>query len=203
MRWCRKCSVICNECKKLPKIASFLTYFNYGKTMPGGTCFPICLTFKNKKRLACCRTQLNLGFSFCLLKHNTKNTKTKNFRASRTHLIWISQLCAGLCIIPIVLTHNLTIAIVFISLAVGFILSANGAYYAVNIDVAKERCGTALGVMDSCFALAGFVAPVITGFSVNYTQNFNAAFIVLTVLALSSVILVLCFHRPKENPRLS
>ena len=129
--------------------------------------------------------------------------KTKNFRASRTHLIWISQLCAGLCIIPIVLTHNLTIAIVFISLAVGFILSANGAYYAVNIDVAKERCGTALGVMDSCFALAGFVAPVITGFSVNYTQNFNAAFIVLTVLALSSVILVLCFHRPKENPRLS
>jgi Sugar phosphate permease len=65
--------------------------------------------------------------------------KTNNFRTSRSWLILISQLCAGICVIPIILTHNLTIAIIFISLAVGFILSANGAYYAVNIDIAKER----------------------------------------------------------------
>jgi len=125
--------------------------------------------------------------------------KTNNFRASRTHLIWISQLLAGLCVLPVVFTHELYVAIVFISLAVGFILSANGAYYAVNIDIAKERSATAMGIMDACFALAGFAAPVVTGCLVTVTGHFSAAFVLLTLLALSSVILVLCFHRPKVN----
>lgn len=129
--------------------------------------------------------------------------KTGNFRASRSHLIWISQLLAGLCILPVVFIHELHVAIIFISLAVGFILSANGAYYAVNIDIAKERSATAMGIMDSCFAVAGFAAPVITGWSVTVTKDFNSAFILLSVLALSSVILVLCFHRPKANAMLS
>ncbi|MCX7126162.1 MAG: MFS transporter, partial [Gammaproteobacteria bacterium] len=129
--------------------------------------------------------------------------KTNNFRASRTHLIWISQLLAGLCVLPVVFTHELYVALIFISLAVGFILSANGAYYAVNIDIAKERSATAMGIMDACFAISGFAAPVITGWSVTKTGHFSAAFVLLSVLALSSVVLVLCFHRPKENPDLS
>lgn len=129
--------------------------------------------------------------------------KTQNFRASRTHVIWISQLCAAFCIFPIVIVHNLTVAIIFISLAVGFILSANGAYYAVNIDIAKQRAGTAIGVMDSCFALSGFVSPVLTGWLTVKTGNFHAAFILMSCLAISSVILLLQFHKPEKNPRFS
>ncbi|OGT36668.1 MAG: MFS transporter [Gammaproteobacteria bacterium RIFCSPHIGHO2_12_FULL_38_14] len=128
--------------------------------------------------------------------------KTNNYRASRTHLIWISQLLAGLCVLPIVLTHDLYLAIILISLAVGFILSANSAYYAVNIDIAKERAGTAMGVMNSCFAVAGFMAPALTGWLTTRTHNFHIAFILLFVLALSSVLLLLLFHRPVENEAL-
>lgn len=129
--------------------------------------------------------------------------KTKDFRASRSWLILVSQLCAGICVIPIILTHDLTIAIIFISLAVGFILSANGAYYAVNIDIAKERAGTALGIMDACFALAGFIAPVLTGWLVTVSGSFNTAFMLLTILTLVSAVLIICFHRPTKNPMYS
>lgn len=122
--------------------------------------------------------------------------KTGNYRQSRTQLIWTTQLLSAACIIPIILFHSLTVTIIFISLAVGFILSANGAYYAVNIDIAKERAGTALGIMDATFALSGFLSPVLTGWTVTITGDFMAAFIILTLLALSSVILLFIFHRP-------
>ena len=128
--------------------------------------------------------------------------KTGSLRVARSHPIWISQLLAGLCILPVIYIHDLTVMLVFISLAVGLSMSANAAFYAVNVDVARERAGTALGVMDTFFAISGFVAPLITGWIVGVTQSFNTAFWLLAVLALSSVVVVILFHHPDRSGRL-
>lgn len=124
--------------------------------------------------------------------------KTGNLRKARSHPIWISQLLAAICVIPVIYTHNLAIAITFISLAVAFGMSANSTFYAINVDVARERTGTALGVMDTFFAIAGFVAPSITGWVVSSTGSFENAFWLLAILALSSVIGVIFFHHPER-----
>lgn len=129
--------------------------------------------------------------------------KTSSCRKSRSYPIMLSQLLAALCIIPVALTSNIVIAMIFISLAVGFSMSTNAAYYAINIDIAKERAGTALGIMDAAFAIAGFVAPVFTGWLVTVTGHFEVPFVVLSVLAFSSVIIVYCFHHPDSTPSLS
>ena len=127
---------------------------------------------------------------------------TGRLRIARSHPIWISQLLAGLCILPVIFVHNLTVMLVFISLAVGLSMSANAAFYAVNVDVAKARSGTALGIMDTFFAISGFVAPLATGWLVELTQNFNGAFWLMSVLALSSVVVVILFHHPDRGGRL-
>lgn len=130
--------------------------------------------------------------------------KTGKFRYSRSHIIWISQLIAGLCIIPIVLAHDLKVAVAFISLAVGFSMCSNAAYYATNIDVIKERAGTALGIMDAGFAISGAIAPSLTGWIVAVSHgSFSSAFILLALLSLSSVILVILFHKPDDAKKLS
>ncbi|MDE2091694.1 MAG: MFS transporter [Gammaproteobacteria bacterium] len=128
--------------------------------------------------------------------------RTGSLRIARSHPIWISQLLAGLCILPVIFVHDLTVMLVFISLAVGLSMSANAAFYAVNVDVARERAGTALGVMDTFFAISGFVAPLVTGWLVGVTRNFNAAFWLMAVLALSSVVVVILFHHPDHSGRL-
>ena len=128
--------------------------------------------------------------------------KTGSFRIARSHPIWISQLLAGLCILPVIFVHNLAVMLVFISLAVGLSMSANAAFYAVNVDVARERSGTALGIMDTFFAISGFVAPLVTGWLVALTHSFNGAFGLMSVLALSSVVAVLLFHHPDSGGRL-
>ena len=120
--------------------------------------------------------------------------KTKSLRLSRSYPIFISQLLSAGCIIPIILINDLSYAMIFISLAVGFAMSANASYYAVNIDLAKEKTGTALGIMDAVFAIAGFLAPTITGFSISLTGHFEAAFYLMALLALSSSLTTVIFH---------
>lgn len=128
--------------------------------------------------------------------------RTGRLRVARSHPIWISQLLAGLCILPVIFVHDLRVMLIFISLAVGLSMSSNAAFYAVNVDVARERAGTALGVMDTFFAISGFLAPLVTGWVVGTTHSFNNAFWLMALLALSSVVVVILFHHPDESGRL-
>ena len=124
---------------------------------------------------------------------------TGSLRIARSHPIWISQLLSALCIIPVIYTHEFGTALLFISLAVAFGMSTNSAYYAVNVDVARERSGTALGVMDALFALAGYLAPTLTGWLVEGSGSFSTPFWLMAGLSLSSVLVVILFHHPDRR----
>ncbi|WP_367608261.1 MFS transporter [Legionella sp. W05-934-2] len=117
-----------------------------------------------------------------------------SLRLSRSLPISITQLLSASCIIPIILVHNIDMAMIFITLAVGLILSANASYFAVVIDLAKERTGTAIGIMDAIFAISGIAAPTLTGVFLTLTGRYEAGFILLAFLGLSSSLLVFFFH---------
>ena len=121
---------------------------------------------------------------------------TGSLRLARSYPIWISQLLGGLCLIPLLCGHSVSYALAGISMAVGFNMSANSAFFAVNVDMIKEKSGTALGIMDFCFAAAGLVACTITGWTLQASGSFDSAFVLVIVLNLSSVIGILIFHRP-------
>ncbi|MCY0884730.1 MAG: MFS transporter, partial [Firmicutes bacterium] len=65
--------------------------------------------------------------------------RTGNLRYARSYPIWISLLLSGLSLLPVILVHRLEVAVLGISLAVGFGMAANSAYYAVNVDLAPSR----------------------------------------------------------------
>ncbi len=124
---------------------------------------------------------------------------TGRLRVSRSYLIAGTQLVAALAVVPVAFSASLPVAIGCISLAVAASMGANAAYFAVNVDIVPEKAATALGIMDFCFALAGFVAPVITGFVLSLRGSFADGFALMALLALSSVVLVVAFHRPDED----
>ncbi|MGC8482672.1 MAG: MFS transporter, partial [Thermodesulfobium sp.] len=80
--------------------------------------------------------------------------------------------------------------------AVGLNMAANSSFYATNVDVIRQRSGTSLGVMDFFFAIAGLIASTLTGFIVQITGSFTAAFIFMLFLNFTSVVGVLLFHHP-------
>jgi len=122
-----------------------------------------------------------------------------SLRQARSLQIAATQAIAALAVIPVALIDSLTVAMIGITFAVAATMAANAAYFAVNIDVLPHWSGTALGIMDCCFAAAGFLAPVVTGLVYDATGSFSGAFILLAVLAASSVVLVLLFHRPDRD----
>ncbi|MBS0359269.1 MAG: MFS transporter [Proteobacteria bacterium] len=125
--------------------------------------------------------------------------KTKNIRKARSHIIWICQIISAICFIPVILTNSLTIALVFITLGIAIGLMPNAAFYAINTDLARERAGTALGVMDAAFALGGILAPSLTGLISHVTGSFNSAFILMIVLTILSALGIIFFQKPETH----
>ena len=124
--------------------------------------------------------------------------KTHSMRLSRSHMIWICQILSACCFIPVIWFHSLTIAIIGISLGVGIGLMPNAAFYAVNSDLAHDRAGTSLGIMDCAFAAAGILAPLLTGLLSSLTGNFSLAIFLLIGLSFISAIGIVLFHHPDK-----
>ncbi len=125
--------------------------------------------------------------------------RTGSVRIARSHLIWVCQLLSGLCFIPIVLFHSLDIAMVCLSLGIGFGLMPNAAFYALNSDLAGDRAATSLGLMDCFLAAAGILAPALTGWLVTVSGNFNSAIILMIGFTLTSVLGIIIFQHPDRD----
>lgn len=131
--------------------------------------------------------------------------KTGNGRLARAHVIWSSQLLSAFFFVMLGFTDTLGLSIFFLSLALGFGQLPQPAFFSVNIDVAKERAGSAQGVTSSCLSLAGIIAPFMTGWLIDYTGNYKGAFLLLGGLTVIAAIVVILFHHPdrKRVPKLA
>lgn len=125
--------------------------------------------------------------------------KTGRNRLARSHLIWSSQLLAAICFVILSYTDSLGLSILFLSLGLGFGLMPQPAFFSVNIDVAKERAGSAQGITSGCLSLAGIISPIMTGWLIDLTGNFQGAFLLLAGLTGVAVITVILFHHPDRQ----
>jgi len=124
--------------------------------------------------------------------------KTGSSRFARSHLIWASQLFAAIFFVCLGFTHSLGLSILFLSLGLGFGLMPQSAFFSVNIDVAKAKSASAQGVTSGCLAIAGIIAPALTGLLIDWTGNYQGAFLLLGGLTGIAVIVVILFHFPDQ-----
>ncbi len=122
----------------------------------------------------------------------------RNLRIARSHIIWISQMLSALCFVAVISTHSPALAVVGISLGLGFGLLPNAVFYAINTDLAKDRAGTSLGIMDCALALAGILAPYLTGMLSTMTGNFNMAIYLMCGLTFIGALGIIIFQKPDQ-----
>ena len=125
--------------------------------------------------------------------------KTGSRRLARSHLIWVSQLLAAIFFVLLSFTDTLALSLVFLSLGLGFGLMPQPAFFSINIDVAKQRSGSAQGVTSGCLSLAGIIAPIMTGWLIDFTGNYQGAFLLLAGLTAAAVVIVILFHHPDRE----
>jgi sugar phosphate permease len=127
--------------------------------------------------------------------------KTGSMRISRSHVIWVSQLLAGICFVLLSFTDSLGLSIFFLSLGLGFGFMPQPAFFSINVDVAKHASASAQGVTSSCLSLAGILAPLVTGWLIDVTQSFQMPFLLLGGFSMIAVVVVVLFHHPDKEYR--
>jgi MFS family permease len=124
--------------------------------------------------------------------------RTRNLLVARRNLIVSGMLGALVFLLPVVASRDLTI--VTLSLAATCFCSELivGPIWAVPMDITPDYAGSASGIMNFGFGLAGIVSPVVFGALLDLTGNWTTPFYCSIFLLMLGA--VLSYHMRPEMP---
>ncbi|MBN3728137.1 MFS transporter [Burkholderia sp. Ac-20379] len=120
--------------------------------------------------------------------------RTGSIRLARQGVIAFSLLGAFACMIPVMLSHDLTIVTLALSGAFFMLELTIGPIWAVPMDVAPQHAGTASGMLNTGAALATIVSPVVFGAVIDRTGNWNLPFVGSLLFLLLGALMTLKIH---------
>ncbi len=110
--------------------------------------------------------------------------RTGNVEAARRNVICVSFLGALVFLLPVLVTHDLTIVTCSLSMAFFMLELTIGPIWAVPMDVAPAHAGLASGLVNAGSAVAGIISPLLFGLIVDATGNWTLPFVGSVVLLL-------------------
>jgi MFS family permease len=110
--------------------------------------------------------------------------RTKSRKKARRDVIIFGFLVSAVCTVPVLMVHNLTVIVIALSVAFFFAEFTVGAFWAIPMDIAPGFSGFASGFMNSGSALAAIVSPLIGGYIIDRTGNWELTFVAGIALLL-------------------
>jgi sugar phosphate permease len=115
--------------------------------------------------------------------------KTHNLDRARRNLVVFGFLCSLIFMAPILFLHNVTWAALCLSLAFFFAEFTIGPMWAIPMDIAPRFSGSASGLMNSGSALAAIISPLVSGYVIDKTGNWELPFLgSIGLLLIGSVL---------------
>lgn len=131
--------------------------------------------------------------------------RTGDRRAARVRVIQTGFLGALVFLVPVILVRDLHIAAACLSAAFFFAELIVGPIWSIPMDIAPRYSGTASGMMNFGFGVAGLVSPATFGFLVDLTGSWVLPFLCSIALLLAGAVLVgrirpdVAFVNPEEG----
>jgi MFS family permease len=94
-------------------------------------------------------------------------------------------------LLPCLFIHDLITVSILLSLAFFFLELTNSVLWALPMDMAPQHAGTAGGMMNLGFGIAGVLSPSIFGFLLQYTGGWQVPFATSVALLFVGVLLSL------------
>jgi MFS family permease len=102
--------------------------------------------------------------------------RTGSLQVARSYLIVVGMLGAFCFLIPVVLTHDLTTVALCLSAACFFSELVVAPIWSVPMDIAPQYAGSASGMMNFGFGIAGIISPVVFGGLLDLTGSWAIPF---------------------------
>jgi MFS family permease len=102
--------------------------------------------------------------------------RTGSLKMARRNLIIFGMLGALLSLLPVVLSRQLITVTIFLAMTCFFSELIVGPIWAVPMDIAPDYAGSASGIMNFGFGLAGIVSPVVFGLLLDLTGDWTTPF---------------------------
>jgi len=117
---------------------------------------------------------------------------------ARSYLVCVCMLLCMLSLIPLMLTHSLWSSLACLSAGFFFSEMTIGAMWAIPMDVALEHSGTASGIMNTGSALAAIISPVVSGYLIDISGNWQLPFVGSMILMGVGTVLALRMHPERK-----
>jgi len=115
--------------------------------------------------------------------------RTGNLKLARSYLVAICMACTGLSLIPVLLFQEPVYSLIFLGMALFFNEMTVGPMWAVPMDIAHDRAGTASGIMNGTAATATIISPVLAGYLIDQTGNWTLPFLISIGVLACGVLL--------------
>ncbi|TNC27702.1 MFS transporter [Amycolatopsis alkalitolerans] len=126
--------------------------------------------------------------------------RTGSLRIARRLVLVGGLLGSFVFILPTLFVHQLGLVTVCLALAFFFLELTNPVLWSIPMDIAPEHAGTAGGLMNTGFGLAGIASPAIFGLLVDQTRSWVVPFAVSAGLLLVGGIIASRIDPDKKLP---
>jgi MFS family permease len=124
--------------------------------------------------------------------------KTGDRKKARRNLVVMGFLCSAMLMIPVLFIHNVGVVAVLLSAAFFFAEFTVGPMWAIPMDIAPRYSGFASGFMNSGSALAAIVSPIVGGYIIDTTGNWELTFVAGIGLLILGAILAFWMKPDQE-----
>jgi sugar phosphate permease len=126
--------------------------------------------------------------------------RTGSIRRARRDVIVVSFVAALLCVVPLLVTTDLAVDTIALALGYFFIELADSSIWMLGMDASPQHCATSTAAVNTGFATAGAVSPIIVGWLLDATRNWENVFL-LTIVVLVIGTLVIFRVRIHDEER--
>ena len=115
--------------------------------------------------------------------------KTGDRIKARRNLVILGFFASAVLMIPVLFLHNLGVVALLLSAAFFFAEFTVGPMWAIPMDIAPLYSGSASGLMNSGSAFAAIVSPIVGGYIIDKTGNWELTFVAGIALLIFGAIL--------------
>jgi MFS transporter, ACS family, glucarate transporter len=119
---------------------------------------------------------------------------SKRLEVARSYMVCVCMFLTLVSLVPLMFTHSLGISLACLSAGFFFAEMTIGPMWAIPMDISVEYSGTASGIMNTGSALAAIISPVVSGYLIDVSGNWQLPFLGSMLLMGLGLVLSLRMH---------